>query len=175
MSQTATARECEQGTNRRELARSCVPACFLCVGLNELPEAPFWEPAPTWPVAVRIRIELVIRRIVVVSNGDQLCAFRYVDRLSEIVAKLPVEVIARDIQHDLLSAVGKDQFVFHILAAEMHVRRHPVQLRIDHKRELRASRTVTCTSGRLSCLQHHAINPVLRQCSGNEAEEKVHA
>src|SRR5207247_10438254 len=84
---------------------------------------------------VRIGIELVVRRIVVMRGNDHFGALRHLDRLREIVAELPIEIVAGDVQDNLFLPIGEDQRVFHVFSAHMHMRRHPMQLRICKERE----------------------------------------
>src|SRR5215510_280119 len=96
---------------------------------------------------VRIRIELVVRRIVVVRGVNHLSALRHLYRFSEIVAKLPIEIVAGNVQHNPFLPVGKDQLVCHIFAAHVHMRRHPMQLRVDQERELGRFRRIVGSIG----------------------------
>src|SRR5215471_9952839 len=50
---------------------------------------------PVW-----IRIELVVRRIVIVRGDDHLSALWHFYRFSEVVAELPIEIVMRNVQHN---------------------------------------------------------------------------
>src|SRR5262245_1848776 len=98
---------------------------------------------PVW-----IRIELVVRRIVIVRGDDHFSALRHLYRLREIVAELPIEIVAGNVQYNPLLPVGKDQLVRHIFAAHVHMRRHPMQLRVNEEGELGWFRGVVGSVGR---------------------------
>src|SRR5262249_58678536 len=50
-----------------------------------------------------------------------------VPRRGELVIHLPVEVVPRHVQEYVLATVGQRQCVLHALAAQVEVRREPVQ------------------------------------------------
>src|SRR5215813_6345222 len=68
----------------------------------------------------------VLDRVVVVGERDQFAARGNLQRLGQFVMELPVEVELRHVEQDLLAAVGPDESVFDVLAAQVHVRREGV-------------------------------------------------
>src|SRR5580765_6042594 len=69
----------------------------------------------------------VLRRIVVMARRNDLAPGWDSQRLFEVVIQLPVEVVLRHAQDLMLPAVRVDDGVLHVLAAQMHVRRQPIQ------------------------------------------------
>src|SRR5215510_10391877 len=72
-------------------------------------------------------IVAVLDRVVVVGEGDQFAAGGNLQRLGQFVMELPIEVELRHVEQYLLAAVGPDESVFDVLAAQMHVRREGVK------------------------------------------------
>src|SRR5262245_37035709 len=68
----------------------------------------------------------VLDRVVVVGERNQFAARGNLQRFGQFVMELPVEVELRHVEQDLLSAVGPDESVFDVLAAQVHVRREGV-------------------------------------------------
>ena len=61
----------------------------------------------------------------------QFRSFRHSNRCP--VAKLPIEVVMRDVQHGLFPAIRKFQRIRHVLSAEMHVRHHVHEFRVGEE------------------------------------------
>src|SRR5437667_143346 len=60
------------------------------------------------------------------SRDHELCAFWKRNRFSKIVDILPIEAELRYAEQRLSPTIGINHFIFHVLAAKMHVR-HVVQ------------------------------------------------
>src|SRR5687768_17316391 len=60
-------------------------------------------------------------------GDDQLCPFRHMNRLFQLIAELPVEVESRR-EDCFLPSVRVNQLERHVLAAQVHVRHEPGEI-----------------------------------------------
>src|SRR5439155_25809391 len=119
-----------------------------------------------------IRVEPVVRGIVVAKFDVHPRSLRYLQRRS--VGKLPVEVVARNVQNDFLSPIRIDELVLRADRSHVCVRPEPNELQILQERDVRRRAEVVAIERRNGQILYRllsnnvcilAIFPILRNDS----------